>query len=64
VGFAQKACGSLPVKAKIGQTEWKTSLFFDGKRNAYLLPIKADVRMKEHIENNSAVTVQLRLYFD
>jgi hypothetical protein len=38
--------GSLPVVVSIMDTQWKTSIFFDTKRNAYLLPIKAEVRKK------------------
>ena len=44
-----KAWGSLRVTAIIGATRWKTSLFRDRKRDAYLLPLKAPVRVKEQL---------------
>lgn len=48
-GPMKRGFGSLPVKAKINQTEWKTSIFPDSKRGAYMLPIKAGVRKKEGV---------------
>ena len=49
--------GSLKVNVTVGKTTWNTSLFFDRKRNAYLLPLKADVRKKEKIEKGSEIAV-------
>ncbi len=52
--------GSIRVTAKIGTSEWKTSIF-PTKEGEYLLPIKADVRKKEAIEDGNAIKVQLTL---
>lgn len=46
---AHRGWSSLPVIVKLEQTTWKTSIFFDKKAGAYLLPLKAEVRKKEHI---------------
>ncbi|MBC6993352.1 DUF1905 domain-containing protein [Lewinella lacunae] len=46
----EEGWGRLKATAKIGATEWKTAIWFDTKRNTYLLPLKADVRRKEAIE--------------
>lgn len=61
--FAQNSpgWGSLAVLAKIGTTQWKTSLFFDTKCNAYLLPIKADVRKKETLVEGDSFEVRLEV---
>lgn len=56
VGF-----GSLRVVATIGETSWQTSIFPDGKRGTYLLPIKAQVRKKEKLEAGSKVSVALEI---
>jgi hypothetical protein len=53
--------GSVRVTASVGRTTWKTSVFPDKKADAYLLPVKADVRRKEGIEDGSVVTVSLTL---
>ena len=52
--------GSIPVKAQIGKTEWKTSIF-PTKEGTYLLPVKAIVRNKEGINIGDVLVVQLKL---
>lgn len=54
-----KPGGSLPVTARIGVTRWKTSLFDDRKRDAYLLPLKAQVRAKEQLRAGELAEVTL-----
>ncbi|MEQ1819273.1 MAG: DUF1905 domain-containing protein [Terricaulis sp.] len=44
-----KSFGSLRVTAKIGTTTWNTSIFFDTKAGAFVLPVKTDIRQKESI---------------
>jgi len=58
---SRSAWGSIRVIATVGRTSWKTSIFPDKKRGAYLLPLKAAVRTKEKIEpgNTVAVTIEL-----
>jgi hypothetical protein len=58
---SKKSWGSIPVKAKIGNSIWKTSIFPDKKSNTYLLPIKAPIRKKEDIWNGDYVTVTLTI---
>lgn len=46
----EEGWGRMKITAKIGATEWKTSIWFDTKNDTYLLPIKAEVRKKEKID--------------
>ena len=55
----QRPFGSLAVRARIGETEWDTSVFFDRKRATYLLPVKAKIRSSEGLEDGDEV--QLRI---
>lgn len=41
-----KGFGSITVTVRCREASWKTSIFPDNKRNAYLLPLKADFRKK------------------
>jgi hypothetical protein len=52
--------GSIPVIAQIGDTSWKTSIFWEKKGN-YLLFVKKDVRSKEKLTNGSQVEVSIEL---
>ena len=40
----------MKVTVQIGNSEWKTSIWFDTKHDTYLLQVKAAIRKKEKIE--------------
>ena len=46
----EEGWGRLKTLAKIGNSEWKTAIWFDSKMNTYLLPLKLEIRKKEMIE--------------
>ncbi|MBN8718367.1 MAG: DUF1905 domain-containing protein [Sediminibacterium magnilacihabitans] len=46
----EEGWGRLRAIAKIGNSEWKTAIWFDTKMNTYLLPLKAEIRKKEILE--------------
>ena len=58
-GIVTYGWGVIPVHVRIGDTEWKTSLF--PKDGLYLVPIKASVRKAENLEEGDKVTVQLEV---
>ncbi len=49
--------GMIPVTARIGRTEWKTSLW--PKDGRYIVPVKAAVRRAEGLALGDAVMVRL-----
>lgn len=49
--------GMIPVRARIGETEWSTSLF--PKDGGYIVPVKDAVRKPEELEVGDLVTVRL-----
>ena len=51
--------GAIPVKARIGRTDFTTSLFPRG--DLYLVPVKVAVRRAEDLALGDEVTVHLRL---
>ena len=58
-GLVTYGWGVIPVHVRIGNTEWKTSLFpKDGK---YLVPIKMLVQKAENVKEGDEVTIQLEL---
>jgi len=51
--------GMIPVRVRVGETEWKTSLF--PKEDHYIVPVKASVRKAEQLEEGDEVTVRLEI---
>lgn len=57
--FVTYGWGVIPVRVRIGNTEFQTSLF--PKDGRYLVPIKASVRKAEKLDEGDTVTVRLEL---
>jgi Domain of unknown function (DUF1905) len=57
--FVTYGWGMIPVRVKIGETEWKTSLF--PKNDAYIVPIKSDIRKVEKLTEGDHVKLRLEL---
>ncbi|WP_433378051.1 DUF1905 domain-containing protein [Actinoplanes sp. CA-142083] len=57
----QRGFGSVKVKATVGLTTWRTSIFPDGKLGVYVLPVKKAVRKAQSIEPGDVVRVTVEL---
>lgn len=57
----RRGWGAVRVLVTIGKTSWETSIFPSSQQNAYILPIKAEVRKKEKITVGSERKVQLKI---
>ena len=55
----EEGWGRLKATAKIGNTEWKTAIWFDTKKGVYLLPLKVEIRKEETIVVGVDVPVEL-----
>jgi hypothetical protein len=51
--------GMIPARVRIGETEWKTSLF--PKDGGYIVPIRASVQKAENLDVGDTVTVELEV---
>ncbi len=58
-GQSEEGWGRLKTIARIGDTEWKTSIWYDTKAQSYLLPLKASVRKSEKIIYELQISVEL-----
>ena len=56
-GLVSYGWGMIPVTARIGTTQWNTSLFPKDER--YLLPVKAEVRKSERLLDGDTAAVRL-----
>jgi hypothetical protein len=57
----EEGWGRLKASAKVGNTEWKTAVWFDTKKNSYLLPLKSDIRKKAKLTEGEDVHVVLSI---
>ena len=55
----EQGWGRLPIRVKIGKTEWESAIWFDTKVDTYLLPLKAEVRKKEQLQLGKKISVDL-----
>ncbi len=53
------AFGSVRVRVTVGRTEWNTSLFPDNNAQAYLLPVRKEVRRAELLNVGDEVALSL-----
>jgi hypothetical protein len=52
---------TLPARVELGASTWTTSLFADTKSSSYLIPIKAEMRRREGIENGDTITMTIEI---
>ncbi len=53
----EEGWGRMKVTAKVGESKWRTAIWFDTKSNTYLLPIKAEIRKKEKVEAGKEISI-------
>lgn len=58
---SSRAFASKRVRVTVGATAWETSIFASKRKASYLLPLKADVRRKEELDEGDVVTVRLEV---
>jgi hypothetical protein len=56
-GLVSYGWGMIPVTARIGDSDWTTSLW--PKDGGYVVPVKAAVRAAEAVEVGDTVTIRL-----
>lgn len=57
----RRGFGSIRVRARIGKTDFATSLFPSKEKGGFLLPLKASVRKAERLGEGSTANVTLSL---
>lgn len=56
--WPRRGFGSIPVRVKLGKSEWKTSIFPE-KGGTYVLPLKKSIRSAENIIKGNKITFTL-----
>ena len=53
--------GSVRVRARVGGSEWSTSIFPDSTNGSYVLPLKKKIRDAESLVDGGLVSVRLQV---
>jgi hypothetical protein len=57
----RRGFGSVPVRVSIGTSTWRTSVFPDGARGVYVLPVKRAVRRAECLDAGDVASVTVEV---
>jgi len=57
----KRGFGAVRVKVTVGRSRWETSIFPDGRFEAYVLPVKRGVREAEGLEEGAPFPVALEV---
>lgn len=60
-GAVPRGFGSVRVKATLGGSTWRTSIFPDSKAGVYVLPLKRSVREAEGVEAGDTASFRVEL---
>lgn len=60
-GGVRRGFGSLRVRVTVGGSTWQTSIFPDGARGGYVLPVKRAVRKAESLDAGDIASVTVEL---
>ena len=57
--WQEEGWGRMKASAQVGAIPWDTAIWFDKKRNTYLLPLKAEIRKKANLDTGQKISVKL-----
>lgn len=57
--WQEEGWGRLKATSNIGNSIWKTAIWYDTKMETYLLPLKAEIRKKEAIDVGKSIVVHV-----
>ena len=60
----RRGFGSVRVVARLGSSEWRTSLFPSKAEGSYVLPIKKAIRQRERVDVGDTAHITIRLVAD
>ncbi len=59
IRWQEEGWGRMKAKAKVGESIWDTSIWYDTTHKTYLLPLKAAIRKKEDLVLGQTIQISL-----
>jgi len=57
--WQEEGWGRMKAFAQIGELVWETAIWFDTKKDTYVLPVKAEIIKKRKLEINQNIEMNL-----
>ena len=62
-GRPRRGWGAVYANAKVGKSEWTTSIFPDRHSATYILPLKKQIRYEENLYDGIDIKVSIEIWF-
>jgi len=62
-GRLRRGWGAVYAQARVGKSEWVTSVFPDRHSNTYILPLKKQIRYEENLYDGTDLHISLEIWF-
>ena len=62
-GRPRRGWGAVYAKAKVGKSEWQTSIFPDWHSETYILPLKKQIRFEENLYDGIDIKASIEIWF-
>ena len=62
-GRLRRGWGAVYAKAKVGKSEWVTSIFPDRHSATYILPLKKQIRYEENLYDGIEIKIFIQIWF-
>ena len=62
-GVPRRGWGAVYARAKVGKSEWTTSIFPDRHSATYILPLKKQIRYEENLYDGIDIRVSIEVWF-
>ncbi len=59
LGWQEEGWGRMKARVQIDEQKWDTAIWFDTKRETYILPIKAHIRNKINLNTDTNINIYL-----
>ncbi len=57
--WQEEGWGRMKACASLFELKWDTAIWFDKKRNTYLLPLKAEIRNQANLRDGDEIDIRL-----
>ncbi len=62
-GRLRRGWGAVYARAKVGKSEWVTSIFPDRRSTTYILPLKKQIRYEENLYDGKEFKFAIEIWF-